>query len=90
MGHYTRNEGEDGAKDGMPGPAVPDGLVADAVLLPRKGERGKGGRLEVVDGASGNVQGTGANPKGEILQPEKVILDIVRDAQVLAGAQQEV
>ena len=67
-GDGTRIQGQNGTEVGVARAAMPDRLVAYAVLLAGEGHRSKGGRLEVGVGAREGVEDPGADPELEILE----------------------
>lgn len=63
----TRDQGENGTKNGVSGTAVADFLDAHAILLTGEGERAERRGLQVGDGKGKNVERTRADPEGHVL-----------------------
>lgn len=70
-GEDAAREAEDRAKVGMARAAVPDSFVTNAILLCGERQRNKGGGQEIGFGTGEGVQGTGADPELDILDPKE-------------------
>ena len=80
---------QDGAKSGVAGTAVADGLVPNPILLSSKGEGDEGGGLEICDRAVIVPKGAGSHPKGEVFEAEQRVQGIIGHAEVLARPEEE-
>ena len=61
------------AEGGVAGPGVSDGFAPHAVLLCGESQSGKGGRLQIGDGAGGRVQAAAADPQAHILEAKEAV-----------------
>ena len=66
-----------------------NGFVADAVLLPSKGERCERCQLEVGDRAKLVIQDVGTNPQREVAQVEHTAQCLIGRTKVFARAKEK-
>ena len=85
-----RNETKDRAEVRVTGTAMADLLVAHPILLPGEGQGGEGGRLQVGHRAVHMVQGTRADPQGDVAKTKQVVRDCIGYPEILAGAEHKI